>query len=161
MPSGIAMLLLSPVAAKLISRRGAPQTLALGASVIAAGWLGRIVFTDSLWQVFFFTTVVGAGTGIGYAAIPSIINDHTPSSEIASANGVNTLFRSLGSSLASAIGGSILAGSTIALGDITLPSLVAYRELFALCAAAAMVAAVCVWFIPRPAAAMTGAVAGD
>ena len=39
LPSGLAMLLLSPVAARLIERRGAPQTLALGATVVAAGWL--------------------------------------------------------------------------------------------------------------------------
>jgi predicted MFS family arabinose efflux permease len=160
LPSGIAMLLLSPVAARLIARRGAPQTLALGAIVIAAGWFGRIVFTDELWQVFVFTTVVGMGTGIGYAAIPSIINAHTPSSELASANGLNTLFRSLGSSLASAVGGSILAGSSVVLGDVSLPSLDAYRELFALCAGAAVVAALCVSFIPRAAAA-AGAPTGE
>ena len=153
LPSGIAMLLLAPVAATLIARRGAPQTLALGAMVIAAGWFGRIVFTDQLWQVFVFTTIVGMGTGIGYAAIPSIINTHTPGSELASANGLNTLFRSLGSSLASAVGGSILAGSSILLGGFSLPSLTAYRELFALCAAAALLAALCVLLIPRTAAA--------
>jgi MFS family permease len=153
LPSGIAMLLLAPVAATLIARRGAPQTLALGAMVIAAGWFGRIVFTDQLWQVFLFTTIVGMGTGIGYAAIPSIINTHTPGSELASANGLNTLFRSLGSSLASAVGGSILAGSSILLGGFSLPSLTAYRELFALCAAAALLAALCVLLIPRTAAA--------
>jgi MFS family permease len=159
LPSGLAMLLLAPVAARLIARRGAPPTLALGAIVIAAGWFGRIVFTDQLWQVFVFTTIVGMGTGIGYAAIPSIINTFTPASQIASANGLNTLFRSLGSSLASAIGGSILAGSSVAVGGFSLPSLSAYRGLFALCAAAAVIAAVCVSFIPRAAvepAATTG-----
>jgi MFS family permease len=121
--------------------------------VIAAGWLGRIVFTDQLWQVFLFTTIVGMGTGIGYAAIPSIINTHTPGSELASANGLDTLFRSLGSSLASAVGGSILAGSSILVGGFSLPSLTAYRELFALCAGAALLAALCVLFIPPTAAA--------
>ena len=74
LPSGLAMLLLSPVAARLIEPRGAPQTLALGATVVAAGWLMRIVVTDSLWQVVVGATIVGIGTGIGYAAIPSLIN---------------------------------------------------------------------------------------
>jgi MFS family permease len=159
LPSGIAMLLLAPVATKLIARRGAPQTLALGASVIAAGWFGRIVFTDQLWQVFVCTTIVGMGTGIGYAAIPSIVNIHTPRSELASANGLNTLFRSLGSSLASAVGGSILAGSSVMVGGASMPSLGAYRTLFALCAGAAVAAAVCVLFIPK--AAAQAAAAGE
>jgi MFS family permease len=144
LPSGLAMMILAPIAAKMIDRRGSPQTLAVGATVIALGWLGRIVFTEHLWQVFVLTTVVGIGTGIGYAAIPSIINAHTDPREVASANGLNTLFRSLGSSLASAVGGSLLAGSTVVLGDIRLPSFDAYRVLFVLCAAAALAAAGCV-----------------
>lgn len=149
LPSGVAMLLLAPLAARLIARSGAPLTLALGASIIAIGWLGRIVVTDSLWQVVVFTTVVGIGTGIGYAAIPSIINTHTPASEVSAANGLNTLFRSLGSSLASAIGGSLLASQTITLAGHNIPSLNGYRILFALCAAAAVLAAICVSFIPN------------
>lgn len=149
LPSGIAMLLFSPVAAKLITTRGAPQTLAIGATVVAAGWLMRIVVTETLWQVIVGTTVVGIGTGIGYAAIPSLINEHTPATEIAAANGLNSLFRSLGSSLASAVGGSILAGSTVILGQFAVPSLTAYRELFALCAGAAILAAGLVLLAPR------------
>jgi MFS family permease len=149
LPSGLAMLLLAPLAAKLINRRGAPQTLALGAVIVAAGWLMRIVVHDTLWQVIAGATVIGIGTGIGYAAIPSLINAHTPPTEIAAANGLNTLFRSLGSSLASAIGGSILAANTVILGDFAVPSLDAYQDLFALCAAASILVAVVVLFIPH------------
>ncbi|WP_134742336.1 MFS transporter [Nocardioides sp. 503] len=153
LPSGLAMLLFSPVAARLIERRGAPQTLALGAGVVAAGWVMRIVVTDSLWQIIVGATVVGIGTGIGYAAIPSLINAHTPPGEIAAANGLNTLFRSLGSSLASAVGGSILAANTVILSGFAVPSLDAYRELFALCAGASVLTALIVLLIPhRPAA---------
>ncbi len=148
LPSGLAMLLLSPVAAKLITRRGAPQTLALGASVVAAGWLMRIVWSDSLWQVVVGATVVGIGTGVGYAAIPSLINAHTPPGEIAAANGLNSLFRSFGSSLASAVGGSILAANTVILGTFAVPSLDAYRELFAICAVASLLAALLVLLVP-------------
>jgi predicted MFS family arabinose efflux permease len=149
LPSGLAMLLLAPVAARLISLRGAPQTLALGALVVAFGWLLRIVWHGSLFEVIVGTTVVGMGTGIGYAAIPSMINAHTPPSEIAAANGLNSLFRSLGSTLASAIGGSILASGTVILGSFAVPSLTAYRELFALCAGASLLAAMIVLMVPR------------
>lgn len=149
LPGGIAMLLLSPVAAKLISGRGAPQTLALGATVVAAGFLMRIVVHDSLWQVIVGSTIIGAGTGIGYAAMPSLINAHTPPDEMGAANGLNTLFRSLGSSLASAIGGSLLAASTVIVGDFAVPSLAAYQQIFAVCGTAAVVAAVLVLFIPH------------
>jgi MFS family permease len=149
LPSGIAMLLLAPVAARLIELRGAPQTLSVGAIIVAAGWLMRILVNGSLWEVILGASIVGVGTGIGYAAIPSLINAHTPAAEIGAANGLNTLFRSLGSSLASAIGGSILAANTVILGEFAVPSLGAYHTLFALCAAASVVAAVLVLMVPQ------------
>jgi MFS family permease len=149
LPSGLMMLLLAPVAARLIAGRGAPQTLALGALVVAVGFVARIAVHESLWQVIVGSTIIGAGTGIGYAAMPSLINAHTPADETGAANGLNTLFRSLGSSLASAVGGSILAGSTVILGSFAVPSLDAYRLIFALCGGAAVLAAVLVMFIPH------------
>lgn len=149
LPSGLAMLVFAPISAKLIASRGAPQTLALGALVVAVGWAMRIVFTGSLWEVILGATVVGIGTGIGYASIPALINTHTPPTEIAAANGLNTLFRTLGSSLASALGAAILAASTITLGGHLLPDLTAYRVLFALCAASAALAAAMALLVPR------------
>lgn len=149
LPSGLAMLLLAPLSAKLAERIGAPRTLAFGALIVAAGWGLRIVATGSLWEVIVGTTIVGAGTGIGYAAMPSIINAHTPTSELAAANGLNTLVRSMGSSLASAIGGALMAASTIALGSAEIPSLDAYRQLFALCAIASILAAGIALAIPN------------
>ena len=153
LPSGLMMLLFAPVAARLIARRGGPQTLAIGAVIVAIGFLGRITVHEHLWQVVVGSTVIGIGTGIGYAALPSIINANTPVAELGSANGLNSLFRSLGSSLASAIGGSLLAGSVVMLGDFALPSLGAYRELFALCGAAAILAAIVALGIPHKRAA--------
>jgi MFS family permease len=149
LPSGLAMLFLAPVSAKLATRIGAPRTLAIGAFIVATGWGLRIVATGSLWEIIAGATIVGAGTGIGYAAMPSIINTHTPTSELAAANGLNTLVRSVGSSLASAIGGALLAASTIALGGADIPSLDGYRQLFALCAAASVLAALIALAIPN------------
>ncbi|MFT4287662.1 MFS transporter [Nocardioides sp.] len=153
LPSGLMMLVLAPVAARLISSRGGPQTLALGAVVVALGFLARITVHEHLWQVIVGSTIIGMGTGIGYAALPSIINAHTPPHELAAANGLNALFRSLGSSLASAIGTSLLAGSVVVLGEVALPSLTAYRELFALCGGASVLAALVALTIPHRAAA--------
>ncbi|OAA21748.1 Sugar transporter [Frankia sp. EI5c] len=149
LPSGLGMLLLAPVAARLVARYGGARTLALGAVIVAFGWVTRILFTGELWQIIVCNAVVGVGTGIGYAAMPSLINAFTPPTEIAAANGLNALFRSIGSSLASAIGGSILAAQTVAVGAAELPSLGGYRELFALCAGAAVIAAVLTLAIPR------------
>lgn len=154
LPSGIMMLVFSPVAAKLIGRRGAPRTLALGAVIIAVGWALRVVLTGALWEVIVGATVIGIGTGIGYAAMPALINANTPPHEIAAANGLNTLFRSLGSTLATAIGTSILSSSIVyhtvnghVIGGAA--SLTAYRWLFAVCAGAALLAGLLALAIPH------------
>ncbi|MEX5635667.1 MFS transporter [Parafrankia sp. FMc2] len=156
LPSGIGMLLLAPVAARMVVRFGGAPTLAVGAVVVALGWGTRIIFSDSLGQIILCNTVVGIGTGIGYAAMPSLINLFTPPTEIAAANGLNALFRSIGSSLASAIGGSILAAQTVSVGTAELPSLEGYQVLFAMCATAAVIAALLSVAIPRGRSASSG-----
>jgi MFS family permease len=148
LPSGICMLVLSPVAARLINGIGAHRTLAIGGAIIAVGWIERILVTGSLWEVVLGSTIVGMGTGIGYASVPALVSAYTPGNELGSANGLNTLVRSLGSSLASAIGGSILASITITVGDSAFPSLAGYRVLFIICAAAAVLAAVIALNVP-------------
>lgn len=149
LPSGVMMLLLSPVSAKLSARFGPKITLALGASIVALGFVVRIVLVDHYWQILLGSTVAGAGTGIAYAAMPSLILLGARQSELAAANGLNALCRTVGSSLASAIGGTLLAAQTISLAGHELPSLGAYRTLFAICAGAALVGAVISLLIPR------------
>jgi MFS family permease len=148
LPGGLSMLLLSPVSARLKPR----TALIAGSLIIAVGFATRIFLTDSLWEVVLGATIAGAGTGIAYAAMPGLIMHATPRSELAAANGLNSLFRSVGSSLASAIGGAILAAKTIELGGFALPSLGAYRLLFVICAVAAVAAALIALVIPRHAA---------
>lgn len=153
LPGGLMMLLLSNASAGLIHRVGAPKTLAFGAVVVALGWVVRIALTAHLWEVVVGTTVIGIGVAFGYAAMPTLINTHTPISELAAANGLNSLARSLGTSLASAIGGSVLAGHLVFArvgGRVTAWStLGSYRALFGACVVAALVAAALALLVPR------------
>ncbi|AYG03171.1 MFS transporter [Gryllotalpicola protaetiae] len=146
LPSGLCMLIFAPIAARLINSIGAGRTLSIGAFIVAIGWVLRIFVHAELWHVVLGSTVVGIGTGIGYAAMPALISAFTPHNELASANSVNTVVRTLGSSLATAIGGTILATFTITLGSYEFPSLGGYRVLFAICAGAALLASVLALF---------------
>jgi cyanate permease len=67
LPSGIAMLLLSPVSAKLSNRFGPKITLAIGASIVAAGFAVRTLLVRQFWEILLGTAIAGAGTGIAYA----------------------------------------------------------------------------------------------
>lgn len=151
LPSGVAMLVLSPVSARMTNRWGPKRTLAIGSVVIAAGFLIRICLTSALWQVVVGTTLAGAGTGIAYSAMPALILRATPPSESAAANGLNALFRSTGSALSSAVGGTILATYATVFGPgLVLPSLAGYQALFITCGAAALTAAVIASLIRAP-----------
>jgi MFS family permease len=141
LPSGLLMLLLAPVASRLIAAWTPARVLTLAGVLLAAGLVYRIVATGALWEVVVGSSIIGAGTGIGYATLPSLINAHTPNSDLAAANSINSLARALGSTLASAVGGSLLAAVTVTIGGATFPSLTGYRILFAICAVAALLAA--------------------
>jgi MFS family permease len=148
LPAGVFMLLLSIVSPKISARFGPKVTLAIGAVIVGLGFIERIAATGHLWEVLVGTTLAGMGTGIAYAAMPSLILLAAPRSELAAANSLNSLARSVGSSLSSALGGTILAASTITLGGYALPSLTAYRILFAVCAGAAILGAAIALVIP-------------
>jgi len=155
LPSGLFMLILSPVSAKISALAGPKVALALGAAVVAAGFLLRIFLVAHLWEVVAGTAITGAGTGIAYAAMPSLILRSAPRDELAAANGLNSLARTAGSSLASALGGTVLTSQTITLAGYAFPSLAAYRTLFAICAAAALAGAVIALVIPMASAPAT------
>lgn len=155
-PGGLMMLFMSPVSARSSARFGPKRTLALGAAIVAAGFVWRIGLTGQLWEVVVGSGLAGTGTGIAYAAMPSLILLAAPRSELAAANGLNSLARSVGSSLASAIGGTILASSLITVGGFALPSLAAYRVLFTISAGAAVLGAILALLVP-PAPSATDA----
>ena len=67
------------------------------------------------------TAIAGAGTGIAYAAMPSLILRSAPRDELAAANGLNSLARTAGSSLASALGGTVLTSQTDHAGGVRVP----------------------------------------
>jgi MFS family permease len=150
LPSGLGMLALSPVSAKMTRRFGPKITLCTGSLVVTAGFVIRIVLTGHLWEIVLGTTVAGAGTGIAYAAMPALIALGSPHAELAAANGLNSLSRLVGSSIASAIGGTILASSVVVVGGVVLPSLTAYRMLFGICAVAAVAGAAIALLVPYP-----------
>ncbi|HWU22537.1 MAG TPA: MFS transporter [Nocardioides sp.] len=147
LPAGGMMLFLSSPAARLIHAVGAPRTLALGSVVLGLGWVSRLTLHTHLWEIVVGTTVIGIGISFGFAALPTLINTHTPIAELAAANGLNALARYLGTSLASAIGGSVLASHLIS--GTLYPSYGAYRAIFIACGIASLAAALVALRIPR------------
>ncbi len=156
-PTGLAMMAVSPISARITRAWGPKVSLMSGAAVIAAGYGLGIVFMDEVWQLVVVGGVIGVGVGLAYGAMPALIMGAVPRSETASANGLNSLMRSVGVSISSAVIGVVLAHMTIELGGHALPSQTGFRTTMAIGGAAAIVAVMVAGFIPgrrtaRPAA---------
>ncbi|MFI6740593.1 MFS transporter [Nonomuraea sp. NPDC050451] len=147
-PAGLVMMAISPVAARLSGARGPKTSLLLGTLVIASGYLMALALMGHAWGVLIFSSVVSAGIGFAYAAMPSIIMSAVPRTETAAANGLNSLMRSIGTSCASAVLGAVLANLTVTFGSVTLPSEAGFRAGFLIGGGVALVAALIVLTIP-------------
>lgn len=146
-PNGVVALLLTPLAARLITRYGARSAMILGAVVIAAGYILVTLRMNSVLEFVIASGVIGAGAGISVAATAKLITDSVPVTETASANGVNMLMRSVGSAVASAVLTVILAHVAITAGS-ALPSAEGYRTTFIVAAAAAALGLVLTALVP-------------
>ncbi|MEV0295299.1 MFS transporter [Nocardia sp. NPDC050710] len=147
-PTGLVMMLLSPVSARLSASRGPKVTLMLGSAVIAVGYLCAVVLMNSVWEIMLAAAIVAGGVGLAYAAMPALIMGAVPITETAAANGLNSLMRSIGTSTSSAVMSVVLAHLTMTLGTHVLPSRDGFHTTFFIAMAAAVAAIVLTACIP-------------
>jgi len=148
-PTGLVMMVLAGVSARISAAKGPKVTLMLGALVVAAGYLINIVLMSAIWQLVLVSCIVGAGIGLAYGAMPALIMAAVPVSETAAANSLNTLMRAIGTSVASAVAGMILAQMTTKLGQVAVPSQNAFRVILAIAAGASLTAAALTLLLPK------------
>jgi MFS family permease len=147
-PSGLVMLVVSPLAGRLSHHRGPKVTLRAGATVIAAGSLLAILLMGSVWEIVLISAIIGAGTGLAYSAMPALIMRSVPVTETAAANGLNALMRSLGTSTAAALLSAVLAHVTVTVAGREFPSRQGFQLAFALAAGAVLVGLLLTAFLP-------------
>ncbi|WP_435747988.1 MFS transporter [Nocardioides sp. SYSU DS0663] len=152
-PAGLAMMVFAPVSGRLMGTIGARITLMLGAGVMGVGYLAALVLMDAPWQLLVASCISTAGVGIGYAAMPTLILDAVPAREAGSAVGVNALMRSVGTTLAAAVMGTLLTSRTQDLGGLAIPTEGAFQLCFLVGAGAAFLGVVIAAAIPRRTAA--------
>lgn len=149
-PAGLAMLAMAPIAGRIVRRVGPKPLLVAGAIIIALAYLSAVLVQPNVWLVLVVNMMIGIGIGLGYAAMPTLIMLAVPVGETGAANGLNTLMRALGTSIAAAVVAAVLAGSAGAAGGTGEPSQQGFFLALVLGLAAAVVCGVLASLIPKP-----------
>lgn len=141
MPNAIAFAVMAPVSAGLTRRFGPQVTLLTGSALTGAAYVARVFLSDHLGQIVAGSVVVGLGTAIAYGAIPTLLMRAVPVTETASANGLNVLLRSLGTSSASATTAAVTTAMAITVGGHAYADLPGINLIFWLAAGCSLGAA--------------------
>ncbi|GGL67393.1 MFS transporter [Streptomyces fumigatiscleroticus] len=148
-PLGLTMMFTAPVYARLSARYGPRTTLIIGLLVIGIGYGGGLGLMDAAWQTVLTSVVLGAGIGLAYSSLPALIIGAVPASETGAANGLNTLMRSIGTSLSSAVIGMVLANTADTVGGVAVPTMHGFRVSFLIATVAVAAGLLFALFLPR------------
>ncbi|MFK0123570.1 MFS transporter [Streptomyces nigra] len=148
-PLGLTMMVTAPVYARLSARYGPKTTLILGMLIIAIGYGAGLGLMSAAWQSLVISVVLGAGIGLAYSSLPALIVGAVPASETGAANGLNTLMRSIGTSVSSAVIGMVLANTANDVGGVAVPTMHGFRLSFLIATGAVVLGLAFALFLPR------------
>jgi MFS family permease len=144
-----------PLTARVFGTRG---SLVLSALLVALGYGLWLPLHDSTTQALVNMAVAGVGSGALVAALPAAAAAAAPPERTGFATGMTNATKTVGGAIASSIFAIALAstGSIENLTEKGHASLDGYLTVWAVCAAAALVAAGCLAMLPRPQPTETG-----
>ncbi|WP_216897150.1 MFS transporter [Nocardia alni] len=103
LPSTIASMLAAPLGGVLVGLIGGRRVLALSGLVGTAGFAWLALAHDATGNVIAASVIVGVAISFAYASMPALIAASVPHHQSGVANGINSISRTVGSSLGSAI----------------------------------------------------------
>ncbi|MET9381582.1 MFS transporter [Streptomyces sp. NPDC002928] len=148
-PLGLTMMLTAPVYARLSTKYGPKVTLIIGMVIIAIGYGAGLGLMSAAWQSLVIAVVLGAGIGLAYSSLPALIIGAVPASETGAANGLNTLMRSIGTSVSSAVIGMVLANTANNVNGVAIPTMHGFRVSFLIATGAVVVGLLMALLLPR------------
>lgn len=148
LPGSVMLLAFGPVSGVMTRRLGPRAPIVAGSAVCCASFALPTVAHTHMWQVVACATGGGIGLGLAYAALPNAIIAHVRADQTGAATGVNTLARSVGSSI-----GAILAAHLVAAG---FPWNAGFTSGFGACAAMLAIGGAAALLIPGGVAGRLG-----
>jgi EmrB/QacA subfamily drug resistance transporter len=148
LPSTIAMFLLGMFSGRIAEAIGAKSVVILGCLVSVVSMLLFAFAHDHKWELYLGTAVMGAGFGLVFASMSSLIVHAVPREQTGVASGMNANIRTIGGSIGAALMASIVTSGAAASG---LPKESGYTHGFTLLAGALVVSAIAAALIPSAA----------
>ena len=152
-PTGLSMLLVAPLAQRLVRRVGTRAAILLGTITTGVAYTFAYLTAHEPWQLAIVACLVGVGSVLVFSSASLVIMANVPTTATGAANGVNAVFRWLGSTMSSAIFGAILAGLATTYFTVPVPTLDGYRVSFAIAAGAGLVGSMLALVLPKRVAA--------
>ncbi|NLU83443.1 MFS transporter [Rhodococcus sp. HNM0569] len=147
LPLSIAMIVFSQVGARISERWGPKATMLTGAVGLVVGYGIHMITDKPLAGVVAALAVTAIGTALAYSTLPLLLIPVVPQTQMAAANGVNVLLRTMGTTLCSAVVASTLAAHAGGNGFVLA---------YAVCAVLAVVVFVASLAIPGMPRAVAG-----
>ncbi|TCC30856.1 MFS transporter [Kribbella speibonae] len=137
-PIGLFMVIAAPLTPRLARGIGARAVFQVGAMLAAVGLAGLAFLHDQPMTVALSGAVLGLAYGFAFGSLGSLVVDAAAVQDTGTATGINTILRTVGGAIGSAIAVSIVAGS--AKPGTTAPTESGYTTAFAASALVALTA---------------------
>jgi MFS family permease len=161
LPSAIMSLLAAPVGGRLVRRHGPRVVLALASAFGAAGFAWIAVDHSHGASVIGAGMLIGVAISFGYAAMPAVIMASVPHHQSGIANGINSISRSTGSAIGTAVITTVLASKPslahLPAGYPALPAESQFTLSFVIATVALSLVALVAWLGLRTPAAVAEA----
>jgi EmrB/QacA subfamily drug resistance transporter len=145
LPMSVAMFVVGLFSNRLAGRLGGKTVVLIG-SLIGTGSMALLAYAHThTWELYVATGVMGAGFGLAFAAMSSLIVSAVPPEQTGVASGMNANIRTIGGSIGAALMASVVTASPAADG---LPRESGYTNGFAMLGGALLIAAFAATLIP-------------
>ncbi len=116
LPTVIMMVIAGPIAGFLVRSVGPKVPMLLGALSVTAAFIVPGFTHAELWQVVLSGILTGIGIGLALAATSNAIIESVPAEQTGQAIGANTVLRTIGSSVGTAVIAALISSHTTAQG---------------------------------------------
>lgn len=128
LPGSVVGVAAATLSGGLIRRFGPRPILITGGIIGVVGFVFFVFFHATTWQVIVASSIISVFVSLAFAAIPNLLMAEVPASDTGVANSVNSIVRTVGTSIASAVLTTMLAAYTIA--GTSVPREVVYTAAF-------------------------------